>query len=299
MFINSDPMDLTEISHYDKTCKKLQVFKPNEQNEAYPQSPQLPPKTPTRTPVMGTKTIHRRSFSNTSSQSLKYNVNNNSIRDNPDSTFVTEEQFQNPDIYGAINRDSFNSVPYSCNFSDTTFHQIPNRMRFYENINNCEKHHQSSSSSLPSSHCHTPVKSINKKKQEIQNYKSPGSISNAERRKRFFTPSSAELSIAENIIIPTSSKNTSSAVTSFGNEDQIILTRATINTVNNSKVSYSTTHSTPQDSFSDDSSYLSALSSRVRISPDNFLNDYIFTNRMSATDMQKDIVKPNKDIDDD
>jgi hypothetical protein len=255
--------------------------------------PQLPPKTPIRTPVMGTKTIHRRTLSNASSQSQ---YNNNTNNSNNSRNFYVDPRieemdyrFHNFNIHGAINREpfQFNSVPYSCNYSEApdSHPMIPNRMRLYENVSHFQHHLQSAS--LPPSHCQTPIKSskaepISQKDRIIKS--PPSQLSNAEKRKMFFA--------TEPLIDEMACKS------QIANGDQIIVTEANISIVNTSKVSGSTgctpTHSTPQDSFSDDSSYLSALS-RVRFSPDNFLNEtansFSSTSRMAVANMQRAMVR--------
>jgi hypothetical protein len=137
---------------------------------------------------------------------------------------------------------------------------IPNRMRLYENIS-----HFQQSSSLPPSNCQTPIK----KTISPPSTKSPIALANAERRKMFFNSELAEGDV----------KN-----------DDIIVTEA--NNLNTMKIS-SSTGCTPQDSFSDDSSYLSALS-RVRFSPENFLdvgNSFSTASRMAVANMQRAMVK--------
>lgn len=261
VYMSSGPTSFIELSNQyesDNSYRQTSYVDPQI-------PPQLPPKTPIRTPVMGTKTIHRRTLSNTSS-SNNTNGNRNFQIDALDPRLDLDYRFQNFNISGgAINRDSFqfHSVPYNCssnNYNDSTSpHEIPNRMRLYENISHFQHHHLQSSS-LPPSHCQTPVKA----------YKSPISISNAEKRKMFFAADSSS-------VVETTKSQLSN------NCDQIIVSEANINMVNASKINSTgctPTHSTPQDSFSDDSSYLSAL---ARFSPDNFLSENNTNNFNTAT----------------
>ncbi|CAG9806107.1 unnamed protein product [Chironomus riparius] len=284
MYINSGPTSFIEISNQYDSDNYRQV------NYVDPQiPPQLPPKTPIRTPVMGTKTIHRRTLSNTSSN----NLNNRNFQIDPmDPRLDLDYRFQNFNIAGgAISREplQFHSVPYTCNYADTVVpNEIPNRMRLYENISHFQ-HNFQASSSLPASHCQTPIKSIrNDGNVQPEQYKSPISMSNAEKRKMFFAVDNVEVSKSQ-----------------MSNCDQIIVSEANINNIINSTKINSTgvtpTHSTPQDSFSDDSSYLSAL---ARFSPDNFLNEN--TNnfngstggRINATNIQRSTVRRAIEVDD-
>ena len=294
MYMNSGPTSFIEISNQYDSDSYRQL------NYVDPQiPPQLPPKTPIRTPVMGTKTIHRRTLSNTSS-----NNNNMSNRNFPvdpmDPRLDLDYRFQNFNISGgAINRElQFHSVPYSCNYADAVnpndSNEIPNRMRLYENISHFQ-HHFPGSSSLPASHCQTPIKTSSSRNDgnvQQEQYKSPISMSNAEKRKMFF----ATDTVASTVEVSKSQ---------FANCDQIIVSEANINNIVNSAKINSTgvtpTHSTPQDSFSDDSSYLSAL---ARFSPDNFLNENntnnfsAATGRMVAANIQRSIVRRAIEVDD-
>jgi hypothetical protein len=245
------------------------------------QVPQLPPKTPIRTPVMGTKTIHRRTLSNSSSQFM--NRNFSSHYNNEPKAEEMDLRFNNFNIVDAGDRQQFHSVPYNYNYTDiSNMHQIPNRMRLYENVSHY--HHHLQSSSLPQ----TPIKSTSKTEMNNvkEQIKSPLSFTNAQMRKMFFNPENTEPHLKP---IP-------------GNCDQILVNEGNISIVNAAKISGSTgctpTHSTPQDSFSDDSSYLSALS-RVRFSPDNFLNEnstFSPTSRMAMASMQRALVRRTIEI---
>lgn len=291
MYMNSGPTSFIEISNqYSDSDSYRQVNYIDSQSQ---NPPQLPPKTPIRTPVMGTKTIHRRTLSNTSSNNLS---NRNFQIDPMDPRLDLDYRFQNFNITsGAINREplQFHSVPYTCNYAESTVNpnEIPNRMRLYENINHFQ-HNFQASSSLPASHCQTPIKSIRNDGniQQEQQYKSPISMSNAEKRKMFFA----------------TDNNVDVSKSQITNCDQIIVSEANINNiiVNSTKINstgVTPTHSTPQDSFSDDSSYLSAL---ARFSPDNFLNEN--TNnfngstggRINATNIQRSIVRRAIEVDD-
>lgn len=289
MYMNSGPTSFIEISNQYDSDSFRQV------NYVDPQiPPQLPPKTPIRTPVMGTKTIHRRTLSNTSSN----NLNNRNYQVDPmDPRLDLDYRFQNFNIAGgAISREplQFHSVPYTCNYAETVIpNEIPNRMRLYENISHFQ-HNFQASSSLPASHCQTPIKSIrNDGSGQQEQYKSPISMTNAEKRKMFFA---ADI-VSSALDVPKSQ---------ITHCDQIIVSETNINNIVNSTKINSTgvtpTHSTPQDSFSDDSSYLSAL---ARFSPDNFLNEN--TNnfngsttggRINATNIQRSIVRRAIEVDD-
>jgi hypothetical protein len=123
---------------------------------------------------------------------------------------------------------------------------------------------------------------------------------NAEKRRMFFSN--------ENPISPTLSQNQeiSSSRSQFS-PNQSITSDGTMNNTP-SKVSGSTgctpTHSTPQDSFSDDSSlYLSALS-RLRFSPENFLDEtvpVVFspTSRMAVAKIQRAMVQRTLELEND
>lgn len=242
--------------------------------------PQLPPKTPIRTPVMGTKTIHRRTLSNSS--------NNRNYGNDPtavDPRVELDYRFNNFNITNdAITRDTFqyHSVPYNNNYPDQ--HEIPNRMRLYENISHFQHNYQSSS--LPPSHCQTPIKTsaINDTTSSVQQqeqYKSPISMSNAEKRKMFFEAVTA-------------------IETTKSNDHQVIVSEANIsnNTSRINSTGCTPTHSTPQDSFSDDSSYLSALAS-ARFSPENFLSETIAAGRIiSAANASRSIARRTVELDD-
>lgn len=185
-------------------------------------------------------------------------------------------RFNNFNISGVIEQPpQFHSVPYSCNQPDpTSSHPIPNRMRLYENVS----HFQHLRDPSPSIQHHTPLKTSHidtNPSPEI--VKTSAALTNSMRREMFFN---SELN-------PTSPKVTASEVIE------------NTNNFTTSKLAGSTgctpTHSTPQDSFSDDSSYLSALSSqnRVRFSPENFLSDataFSPTSRAAVATLQRALV---------
>lgn len=257
------------------------------------QPPPPPPKTPIRTPVMGTRTYqHRRTLSNASSQySSRGGVDYGEVM-NPSEL---DYRFNNFNISGAIEREplQFHSVPYSCNHPDTTnAHPIPNRMRLYENVSHFQHHLQQTSS--PMSQHQTPIKttcidSMN----HNQDYIKTTAITNSMRREMFFNPE------PNPVLSPKAAQSSNNCGEPHsGNE-------MNVNVSNASKVTGSTgctpTHSTPQDSFSDDSSYLSALSSqnRVRFSPDNFLTDnnaFSPTSRIAVANLQRAMVRRTMEL---
>lgn len=269
-FGNSGPNSFIEFNQYD--------------GEYYVQQQQFvePPKTPIRTPVMGTRTFqHRRTHSNASSQ---YSGRGGQVdygeTGNPSEL---DYRFNNFNISGAIEREplqQFHSVPYSCNHPDTTnAHPIPNRMRLYENVSHFQHHLHDSPS--PNAQHQTPIKTtVIETSSHAQDYMKSTAMTNSMRREMFFNSdsNSPQPNIAQ--------------CTTNGSENQTTNT----NTFTTTKVSGSTgctpTHLTPQDSFSDDSSYLSALSSqnRVRFSPDNFLTDnnmFSPTSRIAVANLQR------------
>jgi hypothetical protein len=260
-FVNSGPDSFIDFGQYESEYYAQYLEQP----------PQPPPKTPIRTPVMGTRTYqHRRTLSNVSSQysnRTSSQVDYGEVQD-------LDYRFNNFNMSGPLEQPpQFHSVPYSCNQPDpTSSHPIPNRMRLYENVS----HFQHLRDPSPSIQHHTPLKTSHidtNPSPEI--VKTSTSITNSMRREMFFN---SELT-------PTSTKMT-------------METEAANNFT--SKVAGSTgctpTHSTPQDSFSDDSSYLSALSSqnRVRFSPDNFLTEsaaaFSPTSRAAVATLQRALV---------
>lgn len=225
---------------------------------------------------MGTRTYqHRRTLSNVSSQ---YSNRASSQIDygeviNPQDL---DYRFNNFNISAAIEPPQFHSVPYSCNQPDpTNAHPIPNRMRLYENVS----HFQHLRDPSPSMQHHTPLKtSYIDTNPSPEIIKTSSSITNSMRREMFFNPE----------INPPSPKATATT----GNENQEANTNNFSIAKGNGSTGCTPTHSTPQDSFSDDSSYLSAISSqnRVRFSPENFLGDnsaFSPTSRAAVANLQR------------
>lgn len=272
-FGNSGPKSFIDFNQYE--------------GEYYVQQQQFvePPKTPIRTPVMGTRTYqHRRTHSNASSQYSGRGVPVDFGE--PGNPSELDYRFNNFHINGAIEREplQFHSVPYSCNHPDTTnAHAIPNRMRLYENVGHFQHHlHEP----LPPNAQHqTPIKTtVIETSSNAQDYMKSPTITNSMRREMFFNSDSNS----------TQPKNAQS--TTNGSESQtaseIIHSSSFVNTKVSGSTGCTPTHSTPQDSFSDDSSYLSALSSqnRVRFSPDNFLTDnnmFSPTSRIAVANLQR------------
>lgn len=264
VFVDSGPASLIDFNQY--------------QTDFYQQAGFVDqtPKTPIRTPVMGTRTFqHRRTLSNVSSQysSRGGHVDYGEMID----PHELDYRFHNFNIAEKPPPLQFHSVPYSCNHPDNTnAHPIPNRMQLYENVGIFQ--HQLHESSPAQ---HTPLKTSHiETSSNCQEYSKAASMTNSMRREMFFNPEPA----------PSSPKVTQSN----GGEAHIAQSFST------TKISGSTgctpTHSTPQDSFSDDSSYLSALSSqnRVRFSPDNFLADnaaFSPTSRIAVANLQRAMVR--------
>lgn len=270
VFVNSGPDSFIDFNQYEA--------------DYYAQGGYLEqaPRTPIRTPVMGTRTYqHRRTHSNVSSQ-----YSNRGVQVEYGEVLMDPEldyRFNNFNISGAIDHEpiQFHSVPYDCNHPDTTnCHPIPDRMRLYENVGHFQNHLQESSS--PHSQSQTPIKTSHIETSHTPDFIRDTSITNSMRREMFFNPEPNPLS-------PRAAQSTTN-----GGENQ------PTNESNTAKISGSTgctpTHSTPQDSFSDDSSYLSALSSqnRVRFSPDNFLTDnnaFSPTSRIAVANLQRAMVR--------
>ena len=251
---------------------------------SYDQPPPPPSKTPIRTPVMGTRTYqHRRTLSNASSQYSSRGVQVDYSEVNP---AELDYRFNSFNISGAIEREplQFHSVPYSCNHSDNTnVHPVPDRMRLYENLSHFQ--HQlkdSPSGSLNASHNQIPIKTTYiETTAQNQDFMKTTAMANSIRGEMFLNNES-------------NPQNTTNELDDHQTNETITGTFST------TKISGSTgctpTHSTPQDSFSDDSSYLSALSSqnRVRFSPDNFLTDvnaFSPTSRIAVANLQRAIVR--------
>lgn len=240
---------------------------------------------------MGTRTYqHRRTFSNASSQ-----YSNRAAQiDFGEANAELDYRFNNFNVPGEPLQ--FHSVPYSCNHPDTTnTHQIPNRMQLYENVSHFQHHLQNEPSPQPASQHHTPLKTSHIETTiHNQEFSRANSITNSMRREMFFNPDPR----------PSSPKSVQSTKDESQSNQAI---ESTANTYNITKLTGSTgctpTHSTPQDSFSDDSSYLSALSSqnRVRFSPDNFLTDnnaFSPTSRIAVANLQRAMIRRTMELED-
>lgn len=276
-------------------------------------SPQLPPRTPQtshrtqKTPVMGTKSFHRRTNSNASSQHGSGSNRNSfqcSSENAPMSDFNYDYRFHNFDMNHRENFE-FHSLPYDSS-SNITNALSPNRVRIYENLSHFQMQTSPAPSSLPITTTPSYSSSNRDEAPKIPSTIAPTnisniSLSNAEKRKMFFNVDSSPSSVQQNSPVTSSQKSKF-----VSNGDQLIVSEA--NNVNNgsAKVSNSSTgctptHSTPQDSFSDDSSYLSALS-RLRLSPDNFLDEGLTlfspTSRYTIANMQRAMVKRTMELED-
>lgn len=282
-FVNSGPQSFIDYNQ----CE----------GEYYAQSTYLeqppPPKTPIRTPVMGTRTYqHRRTLSNASSQysGRGGQVDYGEAMMNP---AEIDYRFNNFNISSAIEGEplQFHSVPYSCNHPDTTnAHPVNDRMMLYENVRHFQHHLHEGSPSITQHQ--TPLKtSYIETTAHSPEYQKSSSVTNSMRREMFFNPDPNPTSIIN-----------AQCKTSGG--DNQPTNEPITSTYSTSKVSGSTgctpTHSTPQDSFSDDSSYLSALSSqnRVRFSPNNFLEDNGFspTSRAAVANLQRAMVRRTMEL---
>lgn len=259
----------------------------------YLEQPPPPPKTPIRTPVMGTRTYqHRRTMSNASSQysGRGGQVDYGEPMMNP---AELDYRFNNFNITNAIEGEplQFHSVPYSCNRPDNTnAHPVQDRTLIYENVRHFKHHINEASPSM--SQNQTPLKtSYIETTSHSPEYQKSSSMTNSMRREMFFNPDPNPTAII-----------VAQCTTSGGDIQQQNETMTS--TYSTSKVSGSTgctpTHSTPQDSFSDDSSYLSALSSqnRVRFSPNNFLEDNGFspTSRAAVANLQRAMVRRTMEL---
>jgi hypothetical protein len=247
--------------------------------------PQVPART--RTPVMGTRTFHRRTLSSASSQCGNSNKNSFQHSDHYE-MFKDRRPPSNNDLklryfdFDTNNQQQefyqCHSMPYETNYSSDMRQRVV-ETRLYENISQFQRNFKpvtSSPSSLPP-YCHLPAKKNDDEPQdfntEISN-KTTFQNSEMTTQKNPFTLATQEVIASENNV--TILSNTSSST----------------------KVSGSTgctpTHSTPQDSFSDDSSYLSALS-RLQFSPDNFLDETMAmfspNGRSTIANLQRAMVK--------
>lgn len=297
---------------YNNSGPNSLLFEDNMRQQQQEQmSPQLPPKlsTPSHrtpaTPVMGTRTYHRRTHSNASSQqgsnrnSFQQSENAGTVEARPrDFNFdYPFQQFEKANIFMNVSQQEhfeFHSLPYD---NSNNSNAVPNAMRIYENLNHF--HPSPSPSSLPA----TSSSSYSRMEQcDDDDIKTPSniSISNAEKRKMFFSnESSSSFSSAQNP--HDSSMHQKPKFIAIG--DQILVSEAnsTSTKVLTGSTGCTPTHSTPQDSFSDDSSYLSALS-RIRFSPDNFIDEGLTlfspTSRCTIASMQRAMVKRTMELED-
>lgn len=286
--INSGPSSLIDYGHYGAT-------------EFIADPPLIKART---TPVMGTKTYqHRRTLSNVSSQ-----YSNRGVQpEYGDDMTEVDYRFNNFNISGipstsnyqplpSQHQQQFHSVPYHCNQPDASnINQIPDRMRLYENVSHFQHRHQHhpQNSPLSPSQNKTPIKTpTSHQHHHHQNIHKSPSTTNSERRQIFFN-SEHDSHKQQN----GSSPNQPAVEPTAGNTSKTM-----------GSTGCTPTHSTPHDSFSDDSaSYLSALSSqnRIRFSPDNFLTDatanntpFSPTSRMSSLNFQRSISRRPIEIDD-
>lgn len=284
-FVNSGPQSFIDYSQCEGEYYAQSTF--------LEQPPAPPPKTPIRTPVMGTRTYqHRRTLSNASSQ---YSGRGGQV-DYGEASINPAEldyRFNNFNISNAIEGEplQFHSVPYSCNHPDNTnAHPVHDRMMIYENVRHFQHHRDEASPSIPQNQ--TPLKTSHiETTAHSPEYQKSSAMTNSMRREMFFNPN-------PNPTSPIAAQSTSEG-------DNHLLNEPMTSTYSTSKVSGSTgctpTHSTPQDSFSDDSSYLSALSSqnRVRFSPNNFLEDnssFSPTSRAAVVSLQRAMVRRTMEL---
>lgn len=270
------------------------------EKEMYEEAKSEGPRTPVRhhqqnVPIMGMRTYqHRRTSSNVSSQysnrgfQQEYEYEPQEI--NPNDMDYRFNNFNNPNSI-SIREQPFHSMPYhGCNRLDHNEPTIPSRMRVYENIANFQDL-QNTSHLHPcssSSQNQTPIKISpaamyqNNSKLSYDNtphtYLKTTAITNSARRQMFFSSDLDD-------------------VVTVGEFGEAIESVDNVVANGNNKLSNSTgctpTHSTPQDSLSDDSSYLSALS-RVRFSPENILSDnnLVFSPNRLVTSQQRTRKQP-------
>ena len=244
-------------------------------------------------PIMGMRTYqHRRTSSNVSSQ-----YNNRGFQQEyeyePQELNHNDMDYRFNNFNNSIREQPFHSMPYhGYNRLDHNEQTIPNRMRVYENIANFQDLQSTSHLHPCSSSSHqlnqTSIKMSpaaiyqNNTKHSYDNnphtYLKTTAITNSARRQMFFS----------------SDLDDTGTVGEFGEAIESVE-----NVVGNgdNKLSNSTgctpTQSTPQDSLSDDSSYLSALS-RVRFSPENILSDnnLVFSPNRLVTSHQRSRKQP-------
>lgn len=286
-YVNSGPDSFIDLAQYG-----------NEYYQQHHQSPIPPaPRTPNRTPVMGTRTYqHRRTLSNTSSlnsshrgsnvdygevlnmSDLDYRFNNfNSIPHHQPTTLIAEPL-------------KFNSVPYSVNtkIDTSNSHPVvaPDRMRLYENITNLQLQ-QLRDSHVPSTPSRQSQNVQHSSSQQIKTTHIETIQTNDLSRKMITTSVTAANALRREMFF-------SSVDNHQAQQNELKEQHLTLNSKYPGSTGCTPTHSTPQDSFSDDSSYLSALSSmnRVRFSPDNFLEEannatLSPTNRIAVANLQR------------
>lgn len=283
VFSNSGPNSLTDFNQYENDYYAQYLDQP----------PPPPPKTPIRTPVMGTRTYqHRRTLSNASSQ---YSGRGGQVDYGEVNPAELDYRFNNFNISGAIDHQplQFHSVPYSCNHPDNTnVHPVPDRMRLYENVSHFQHHlHKSPPVSFNTSQNQTPIKTSYIETTTHNDFNNTNAMTNSMRREMFFKSEQDPIAQSDH-----------QGSTNLENHPA---TETITHTFSTTKISGSTgctpTHSTPQDSFSDDSSYLSALSSqnRVRFSPDNFLTDtnaFSPTSRIAVANLQRALVRRTMEL---
>lgn len=246
---------------------------------------------------MGTRTYqHRRTLSNTSSMNsshrgsnvdygevlnmsdLDYRYNNfNSIQHHQPTTLTAEPL-------------KFNSVPYSVNSKIDTSNShpvvVPDRMRLYENITNLQLQ-QLRDSHVPSTPSRQSQNVQHSSSQQIKTTHIETIQTNDLSRKMITTSVTAANALRREMFF-------SSVDNHQAQQNELKEQHLTLNSKYPGSTGCTPTHSTPQDSFSDDSSYLSALSSmnRVRFSPDNFLEEannatLSPTNRIAVANLQR------------
>lgn len=264
-FVNSGPDSFIDIVQYGNVG--------NEYYQQHHQSPIPPaPRTPSRTPVMGTRTYqHRRTLSNTSSQYSSHrgsNIDYGEVLNVSDLDYRFNNFNSIPHQQTTLNAEplKFNSVPYNVNSKNDTLNShpvVPDRMRLYENITNLQLQQLRGESHVPLS----PSRPNQNVLQQIKTTHIETIQPNDLSRKMITTSVTAANALRREMFF-----------SSVDNQSQHIEMKEqnlSITTKFPGSTGCTPTHSTPHDSFSDDSSYLSALSSmnRVRFSPDNFLEE--------------------------
>lgn len=262
-FVNSGPDSFIDVVQYG-----------NEYYQQQHHQPPIPPapRTPNRTPVMGTRTYqHRRTLSNTSSQYSSHrgsNIDYGEVLNVSDLDYRFNNFNSIPHQQTTLTAEplKFNSVPYSVNSKNDTLNShsvVPDRMRLYENITNLQLQQLRGDSHVPSS----PSRQSQNVLQQIKTTHIETIQPNDLSRKMITTSVTAANALRREMFF-----------SSVDNPSQHIEMKEQNLSFNNKfpgSTGCTPTHSTPHDSFSDDSSYLSALSSmnRVRLSPDNFLEE--------------------------